>query len=145
MELWHPPTDQPHLLGWWRPLIEASRAARLAKIPWSINIDEFVLSGRVDRKGRPSIWLYKHVDTGGELALDDAAQPYRFRRTPKGKGFGRFDKIDIRRAVWGVGLPEHTGASTWHEDWDEWGLLDDPEIAPWPLAPRATLGHPAGG
>src|SRR3546814_3293393 len=49
MDLWYPPNDQPHLLEWWRPLLLASRAARVERFPWPLHIDEVQLVGRVER------------------------------------------------------------------------------------------------
>src|SRR3546814_8859291 len=49
MDRWYPPNDQPHLLEWWRPLLLASRAARVERLPWPLHIDEVQLVGRVDR------------------------------------------------------------------------------------------------
>src|SRR3546814_7445157 len=43
MDLWYPPNDQPHLLEWWRPLLLASRAARVERFPWPLHIDEVQL------------------------------------------------------------------------------------------------------
>ncbi len=96
MELWRPPNDSPHLLEWFRPLMLASRAAREAQIPWPIHPDDFVLSGRVDRSGRPPIWIYGHPEAGGELYLDPSGQPYKFTPTPNARSLGRFTECDIR-------------------------------------------------
>lgn len=115
MDLWHPPNDQPHLLEWWRPLVQASRAARLARCPWPIHIDDVMLMGRIDRGPRPSIWVYKHVESRGELYLDGTGQAYKFTKTPNGRSLGRFTRCDIQAAVWRAGLPSFV-QPLWHDE-----------------------------
>jgi hypothetical protein len=106
MDLWYPPKDRPHLLEWWRPLILASRAARIERCPWPIHVDELVLRGRVSRKGRPDIWVYAHPGSGGELYLDHSGQAYTFTRTPRAKSYGRFLPCEIHMAIWRARLPD---------------------------------------
>lgn len=149
MDLWHPPSDQPHLLEWWRPLLLASRAARLDRVPWPIHLDDFALRGRVDRAGRPDVWIYAHPGAG-ELYLDSTGQPYRFTRTPKAKGYGRFTGCDIRMAIWRAGLPEVV-EPIWFADEVPSGppaWVPAPEVDPvvgtaHPSARHATPGPPA--
>ncbi len=126
MDLWHPPTDQPHLLEWWRPLLVASRKLRQARYPWLIHPDEMTLTGRVDRSGRPSIWVYKHAESRGELYLDATGQAYKFTRTPKAKSYGRFTPCDLDMAVWRAELPKFVDPVFYDRpplrdtaDWDE--------------------------
>lgn len=106
MELWYPPKDRPHLFEWWRPLILASRAARLDQFPWPVNIDEMILVGRIDRGSRPSIWVYRHPEARGELYVDRTGQTYKFTRTPRAKSYGRFTPCEVRHALWRAGMPE---------------------------------------
>lgn len=131
MDLWHPPSDQPHLLEWWRPLLQASRRARMDRCPWPIHVDEMVLKGRIDRGPRPAIWVYKHVESGGELYADSTGQPYTFTKTPRGKSLGRFTACDIRTAVFRAGLPAFVQPVRYDEmpragddDWDD----SEPEV-----------------
>jgi hypothetical protein len=105
MDLWHPPTAQPHLFEWWRPLLLASYQARVERVPWPIHIDEMQLMGRVDRGTRPSVWIYKHAESRGELYLDAGGQPYKFTKTPKGKSLGRFTACEITTAIFRADLP----------------------------------------
>ena len=107
MDLWYPPDDQPPLLEWWTPLLLASATARREHVPWPIHLDEFSLQGRVQRDGRPAIWVYRHHASGEELYLDDTGRPYKFTRTPNGRSLGRFTASDIRSAVHRAGLPRH--------------------------------------
>lgn len=150
MDLWHPPTDQPHLLEWWRPLLLASRAARLDRCYWPIHIDEVMLMGRIDRPSRPAIWVYKHAESRGELYLDSTGRTYKFTKTPKAKSFGRFTPCDIRTAIWRADLPAFV-EPVWYEEprrgHDDWRLDAEPDGEDEPadvdrsrLAPRSR-GH----
>jgi hypothetical protein len=133
MDLWHPPTDQPHLFEWWRPLLLASRALREQRFPWLIHLDEMVLTGRVDRGARPSIWVYKHAESRGELYLDDQGGAYKFTRTPNAKSFGRFTACGLDVAAWRADLPRFVDPVFYEEPMryggdDPW--IDDPEAEP---------------
>lgn len=150
METWYPPKDRPQLLEWWRPLILASRAARLAQFPWPINIDEMILVGRIDRGARPAIWVYRNPEAGGEIYLDSTGQPYKFTRTPKAKGYGRFTSCDIRTALWRSGLPKVV-EPVWYEPppvpaghgWSSEAPPDDDEAEPEDGAETTSHAPPA--
>ena len=139
MDLWHPPTDQPHLFEWWRPLVTASRRLRQARYPWLIHLDEMQLTGRVDRGTRPSIWVYRHTESRGELYLDDSGQAYRFTKTPKAKSYGRFTPCELSAAVWRAELPKFVDPVFYEEPMrrhaDD-GWEDDTPIPAPPPAPR---------
>jgi hypothetical protein len=138
MELWRPPHDRPHLLEWWRPLVQASERARRRRIGWPIHIDEFRLAGRVIRSGRPDIWIYEHHANGGSLCVDSTGATYRFIATPKAKGLGQFRECDIRTAVWRAGLPDVV-APVWYDD------PHRPRGSESGLADRLDPGDPTGG
>lgn len=148
MDLWHPPSDQPHLLEWWRPLMLASRALRLARNPWLIHLDEMSLTGRVDRGSRPSIWVYKHTESRGELYLDDTGQAYKFTKTPKAKAYGRFTSCDLTIALWRADMPKFVEPVFYEEpmrrdprdEWDGWNGDRSIEDAPASREPRRR-GH----
>jgi len=125
MDLWYPPTDRPQLLEWWRPLMIAAKAARAARFPWPIHLDEMVLVGRVDRSARPAIWVYRHGVSRGELYLDATGQAYKFTKTRKGPSLGRFSACDIEKALWMAGLPEVV-EPIWFEQ-------PPPRVEPWEL------------
>jgi len=130
MDLWSPPHDAPHLLEWWRPLLLVSRRARLDRFPWPVHLDEFRLAGRVNRQGRPDIWIYDHHDNGGSVCVDATGQTYKFIPTPKGKGVGQFRPCPVRTALWRARLPDVV-APIWfeepprHPQWDEWAEGED--------------------
>jgi hypothetical protein len=115
MELWYPPDDQAPLYEWWAPLVLAAAAGRREQVPWSIHLDEFALQGRVDRGGRPAVWVYLHRASGQELYLDDTGQAYKFTRTPNGRSLGRFTKLGIRSAIHAAGLPRHV-EPVWYDE-----------------------------
>ena len=133
MDLWSPPHDAPHLLEWWRPLMLVSRRARLERFPWPVHLDEFRLAGRVNRQGRPDVWIYDHHENGGSVCVDATGQTYKFIATPRGKGVGQFRPCPVRTALWRARLPDVV-APIWFEEpprrpqWDEWagdGASDD--------------------
>ena len=152
MDLWHPPSDQPHLHEWWRPLLIASRRLRQARYPWLIHVDEMQLTGRVDRSGRPSIWVYKHAESRGEIYLDDTGQAYKFTKTPKAKSYGRFTPCDLGAAVWRAELPKfvdpvfyeepmrHHADHEWEDDAPALGRPPAPRPPAPPREPRRR-GH----
>ena len=115
MDLWYPPDDQPPLLEWWTPLLLAASAARRERVPWPIHLDDFSLAGRVDRSGRPALWVYKHHGSGRDLALDATGQAYAYTPTPRAKSPGRFTACDIRTAVYRADLPAHV-EPVWYEE-----------------------------
>jgi hypothetical protein len=115
MDLWSPPHDAPHLLEWWRPLILVSRRARLDRFPWPVHLDEFRLAGRVNRQGRPDIWIYDHHENGGSICVDATGQTYKFIATPNGKGVGQFRPCPVRTALWRARLPDVV-APIWFEE-----------------------------
>jgi hypothetical protein len=106
MDLWSPPHDAPHLLEWWRPLILVSRRARADRFPWPLHLDEFRLAGRVERHGRPDVWIYDHHESRGSVCVDARGQTYKFVATPNGKGVGQFRECPLRTALWRAGLPD---------------------------------------
>jgi hypothetical protein len=105
MELWSPPHDAAHLFEWWRPLLLASQQARKLRLHWPIQVDEFRLSGRVIRSGRPDVWIYEHHANGGALCVDHTGVTYKFVPTPRATGLGQFRPCDIDTAIWRAGLP----------------------------------------
>jgi len=150
MELWYPPKDQPHLFEWWRPLMLASRAARLERFPWPLHLDEIVLVGRIDRASRPSIWVYRHAEARHELYVDATGQAYKFTRTPNAKGYGRFNPCEIRTALWRAGIPDVVEPIWFADevrppadnDWTDAALEPEPERAPEPAPQPAAAPGP---
>jgi hypothetical protein len=106
MDLWSPPHDAPHLLEWWRPLMLVSRRARVERFPWPVHLDEFRLAGRVQRQGRPDIWIYDHHENRGSVCVDSQGQTYKFVATPRAKGVGQFRRCSLSTALWRARLPE---------------------------------------
>lgn len=117
MDPWYPPEDEPALLEWFRPLLLASAAGRAARCSWPIHFEDFMLMGRYDRASRPTVWVYKHKQSRRELYLDDGGQPYAYTPTPNAKGHGRFNRCDIRTAIWRAELPRFV-EPLWFDDRD---------------------------
>src|SRR5206468_12823186 len=105
MNLWRPDPDEPELLDWWRPLFTVARLAREDEFPWQVVIDDFRLFGRVKRSGRPDVWIYTCVATGGELRVDDHGTTYKFIPTPNARGVGQLRPTSLNSALWRVGVP----------------------------------------
>jgi len=104
MELWSPPHDAPHLYEWWRPLVLASRRARLERVRTPVYVDEFRLAGKVVRRDRPDIWIYEHHGDGGSLCVDSSGDAYRYVAAPGGRGLGQFRRCPVGEAVRRAGL-----------------------------------------
>jgi hypothetical protein len=82
MEIWTPDENDPYDQAWWRPLeLVAFVVARDRALP-RLGIDEFMFMGRVVRRSRPDIWLYKHYETRRYLNLDESVQSYRYLHLP---------------------------------------------------------------
>ena len=105
MMSWTPAPDQPHLLAWWQPLMAFTRRARNDDVPWLLFVDEFQLVRRVDRPGRPSVWVYVHERGSEELLVDESGTAYKFIVHRRGNSRGRFAPIDSNTAVWRAELP----------------------------------------
>ena len=71
--------------------------------------------GRYHRLSRPAVWVYKHKESRRELYLDDAGHAYTYTRTPNAKGEGRFNRCDIRTAIWRADLPRFV-EPIWYDD-----------------------------
>ena len=74
MKLWRPDPNEPELLDWWRPFFTVARLARQDEFPWQVVIDDFRLFGRGQRSGRPDVWVYTCIPTGGEVGWSDVAR-----------------------------------------------------------------------
>ena len=105
MDLWYPPDGQPQLLEWWQPALIASSTLRQRRYGWLIHIDELMLMGRIDRSGRPSIWVYKHKESRREIYLDATGAAYKYTLTPNARSHGRFSPCPLEVAVWRADLP----------------------------------------
>jgi hypothetical protein len=115
MRWWQPALGEPELMQWWQPLVAASRRARLEQVCWPIHVDEFTLGGRVDRGSRPSVWVYVHRRSGGEVLADEDGRTYKFVPYRSGRAIGRFKEISPRDAVWRARLPDVVEA-IWYEE-----------------------------
>ncbi|HEY3095226.1 MAG TPA: hypothetical protein VGK05_00150 [Acidimicrobiia bacterium] len=115
MDFWQPARGEPELMEWWRPLVAASHRARVERVFWPIYIEEFALGGRVDRGSRPSVWVYVHLRTKGEVLADGEGRTYEFVPYRAGPALGRFKEIEVRHAVWRARLPDFV-EPIWYEE-----------------------------
>jgi hypothetical protein len=123
-------------MAWWRPLLAASQRARLEHVFWPIYLEEFFLGGRVDRGSRPSIWVYAHRRSRGEVLADDDGRTYEFIPYRSGRALGRFQEIEVRHAVWRARLPDFV-EPIWYEE-PSTRLVEDAAGDWW----RADRPHP---
>jgi hypothetical protein len=104
--MWLPDPSEPALAEWWRPLAELSRRLREDLCHWPVNLDEYDLIGRVDRRPLPRVWIYRHHRGPCELAVDDDGRSYRFLWAKGRRSLGRLKEIDNRSAIHRAGLTE---------------------------------------
>ena len=78
MPYWFPRASEENDPTWWRPLeafaeLVADRTDAPLVLPC-----EFMLMGRIDRRGRTGIWEYKHKMSRRYLQIDDTLVVYRY-------------------------------------------------------------------
>jgi hypothetical protein len=107
MSLWIP-SDEKREPEWWRPLELVTFIVAADRSLPALDIGSFMLMGRVDRRSRPRIWLYKHYETRRYLNLDDEANPYRYippRDLMNERSTGRYVRHrDLRTALYRADL-----------------------------------------
>ena len=130
-----PDPGQPALAEWWHPLVCFSRRVRQERVPWPVHPDEFEFVGWVRRDRRPSLSLYRHVDSpSSELAIGPTGLPHRFVWVA-GPAGGRFVECDVRQAIWTASLPRLV-EPVWYDEIDPvHAVPDDPP----PVAARRHL------
>ena len=99
MQMWCPDPDEPERLDWWRPLEAVCLRARGERLATPVRVDEFRLRGRVDRGGRPAVWIYEHRGSGREMLADADGRTYEFVHYRSGMQLGRFNEIGVWPAV----------------------------------------------
>jgi hypothetical protein len=99
MTLWYPPENQPALLEWWRPLLLFLRELRYEDDRWEVELDDFELRGRIERRSGPTVYVYRHTNSGGEVYVDVIGTAQRFTPTPDGPALGRFRRWDTAGAA----------------------------------------------
>lgn len=147
MHVWQPAPAEVELLAWWRPLLLVSRRVVQQQMPWPVHFDEFQLIGRIDRPGRPAVWIYQHRVSQGCIHVDEYGQTYRYVSTPGRAASGRFEQITVQECVHLADLPEVT------EPVEHWvpdrsvrltgGGGRSPAQAPSASASRSAAAHPA--
>lgn len=62
-----------------------------------LDFRDFMLMHGVERKPRPFLYVYKHVESRREVAVDKDGSPYRYLPTP---GDGQYRTSTFHRAIW---------------------------------------------
>jgi len=78
MPIWYPPKGSANDPAWWEALRRVSALTLQAPDLPTLHPCEFMFMGRVDRRRRASIWLYKHIWSRNYINLDDAGHAYRY-------------------------------------------------------------------
>jgi hypothetical protein len=148
MDLWYPEDDAPVDMGWWAPLMRFGLAMARADLP-AIDPDDFMFMGRIDRKGRPRIWLYKHIDTRRYVNVADDGTPYDYvapknwnsryegryvlHRDPK-NAWRRLNLLSLHRdVVRDIGL-EDVDEPPGLEEFDDYYEFEEFDLPPAPAA-----------
>jgi hypothetical protein len=114
---------------WWAPLVTASQLIAGKPRHRFFEVEDFMIMGRVVRRTRPDITLYKHRYTRGYLNLDETGRAYRYNppRTDRGDGtYAAHRNLDDGLEVVGLselpwmkpGLEEHQHGRSWDERWE---------------------------
>lgn len=101
-----PDRDELRACGpWCAPLHMVERVVAALPDGRYFDVDHFMIMGKVLRRDRPHIILYKHVFTRHYLNLDEAGHSYRYHapRSDSGNGQYRRDR-DLAAAIRRVGL-----------------------------------------
>jgi hypothetical protein len=88
----------------WMPLIVFLARAKdeprvFAPMLEHLDFRDFMLMHGVERKPRPFLYVYKHVDSRRDVVVDADGSPYRF--LPRGDD-GQYRTSEFSRAVWGL-------------------------------------------
>jgi hypothetical protein len=96
---------------WWEPLVAVE--ARMQESPRLLDrclrVGDFMLMGRVRRRGRPLVYLYKHKDTRRYLNVDPRLDAYAYMapRDLASTAPGSYHRLDsLEEGIDGVGLWE---------------------------------------
>lgn len=135
MRCWRPPADQPQQLDWWQPFLMVCRRAREIHFVWPLWLDEFELIGRVDRSGRPNVWIYRHQRARRELYCDEVGATYRLIATPRGSSPGQLRRCDLTRALFGSGLHNVVDPHWWKHPEDRRPDADSLDRPDWTVPP----------
>lgn len=160
------PDDGPLDSSWLQPMLSvADTLARSSR--WAdqfFDPRDFMIMGRLNRRGRPRLVLYKHIDTRRYLNLDDDAWPYRYyppRSLTSGTGHYRrhrkavdaIDNLELWLLPWfRDSLASHREGLSYNDRWllyDRYVLPDlELEVDPFATSSRHDdlgVGHHADG
>jgi len=112
MDFWYPDDGAKPDPAWWAPLMRFGLAMAREGLP-ALDPDEFMFMGRIVRKGRPDIWLFKHVYSRRHANLDECGGAYRYippKDVLNSKSDGRYVALDARSAWWRLDLIDFSPA-----------------------------------
>lgn len=103
MQLESAPIGWPAEAAWWTALSTLRSRLQVAVASPPFELDEFALVGRVARRRRPTVYVYRHR-AGGVLLVDDDGRVYRW--FPRRDGSGQLRRTDWVDALDDAGLLE---------------------------------------
>jgi hypothetical protein len=147
-----PSVEPPAVLddSWWMPLIlffsrlKEERSCDLWLPDWDWR--QFMVMHGIERRPRPFIVTYKHIETRREVNVDRSGWAYRYRAVGE---VGRYDRHKrLRDAFWQLdpiflrkvreAEVARTGVDEWHEAWErepdtsqDWLASPDPPAGPY--------------
>jgi len=99
----HDTDPLPH--EWIAPLQLVAATQAGERLAHFLDVDDFMVMGRIVRPPRPTIVLYKHAYTRSYLNLDADGQAYRYIPTRR-SSHGRYDRQPLDEALRQVGLDQ---------------------------------------
>lgn len=91
MRMQFPPPDAPVDPDWFAPLEDLIEVVPTERPYRFFDPADFMMMGRVVRRGRPAITIYKHNYTRSHINLDPHGTAYRYVPPPiDGPGLGRY-------------------------------------------------------
>ena len=127
----------------WLPLIRfIARAKDNGVAPWAVfelDYRDFMLMNGVERRPRPFLYVYKHVDSRRHVCVDEEGTPYRL---VAGGTDGRYLVSLFTRAVWQLDPIFIREARRQFGDGQELECLDDDTR--WGEQPTPAAPPPAG-
>ena len=108
MRMQFPDGDGPLDPEWFRPLVDVFPSVPAEGSLRFFDLEDFMVMGRVLRRPRPDVTIYKHRYTRRYLNLDGAGQAYRYLPPASGSnGYGSYRRHgDLGAALAGLGLWE---------------------------------------
>lgn len=107
VQMWAPGQGEAHLASWYEPAAALCRSLGATALWPDLRVEQLVYQGRIDPAQGPSLWLYEHRGTGGEILVDVAGQPYSASDDVRRKCGYRFEPATASQAAAALGLTGH--------------------------------------